>query len=106
MRRSFDSTSSAWQIQCQRPPKTKTVIAGAFANAGPRLARYVLDSRFIFVPAEAPAGTVDWLVIHMVPKETIMLDDDGARLAAADRFTLERRQAGNTPVLRYRAKLS
>jgi amino acid transporter len=62
-----------------------------------------LDSRFIYVPAEAPTGTVEWLVEHMAPQETIMLDD-GAGLAAADSFTLERRKSGDTPVLHYRAK--
>jgi hypothetical protein len=39
----------------------------------------------------------------MAPKETLMLDD-GAGLAAADRFTLERKRTGDTPVLHYRAK--
>ena len=73
----------------------------AQAEASARKAR--LDSRFIYVPAGAPAGTVDWLVTHMAPQETIMLDD-GAGLAAADRFTLERGRAGDTPLLHYRAK--
>jgi amino acid transporter len=71
------------------------------AEAAARKAR--LDSRFIYVPAGAAAGTLDWLVTHMAPDETIMLDD-GAGLAVADRFTLERRRAGDTPVLHYRAK--
>jgi len=39
----------------------------------------------------------------MAPQETIMLDD-GAGLAAADRFTLVRRREGNTPLPHYRAK--
>ncbi len=74
----------------------------AKAEAAARKAR--LDSRFIYVPAGTAAGTVDWLVTHMSPQETIMLDD-GAGLAAADRFTLERRREGDTPVLHYRAKV-
>ena len=73
----------------------------AKAEAVARKAR--LDSRFIYVPIGAAVGTVDWLVTHMAPQETIMLDD-GAGLAAADRFTLERRREGDTPVLHYRAK--
>ena len=73
----------------------------AQAEAAARKAR--LDSRFIYVPAGAPEGTLDWLVTHMAPLETIMLDD-GAGLAAADRFTLERGRAGDTPVLHYKAK--
>ena len=73
----------------------------ATAEAAARKAR--LDSRFIYVPAGADAGMVDWLVAHMAPEETIMLDD-GAGLGAADRFTLERRKAGDTSVLHYRAK--
>jgi len=39
----------------------------------------------------------------MAPEETIMLDD-GAGLGATDRFTLERRRTGDTPVLHYRTK--
>jgi amino acid transporter len=73
----------------------------ARAEAAARSAR--LDSRFTYVPAGAPAGTVEWLVTHMAPEETIMLDD-GAGLAAADRFTLERKSTGDTRVLHYRAK--
>lgn len=71
------------------------------AEAAARKAR--LDSRFIYVPPGAPTGTVDWLVTHMAPEETIMLDD-GAGLAATDRYTMERSRAGDTPVLHYRAK--
>jgi amino acid transporter len=73
----------------------------ARAEAAARKAR--VEARFIYVPAGAPAGTADWLVTHMAPRETIMLDD-GAGLAAADKFTLERRRAGDTRVLHYRAK--
>jgi hypothetical protein len=40
----------------------------------------------------------------MAPQETIMFDD-GAGLAAADRFTLERLREGDTPLLDYRAKV-
>ena len=47
--------------------------------------------------------TVDWLLTHMAPEETLMLDD-GAGLAAVDRYTVERRRAGALPVLHYRAK--
>jgi hypothetical protein len=74
-----------------------------FAQAEDAARKARLDSRFIYVPAGAPEGTLDWLVTHMAPLETIMLDD-GAGLAVADRFTLERRRAGDTPVLHYRAK--
>ncbi len=74
-----------------------------FAQAEDAARKARLDSRFIYVPAGAPEGTLDWLVAHMAPQETIMLDD-GAGLAVADRFTLERRRAGDTPVLHYRAK--
>ena len=73
----------------------------AKAEATTRKAR--LDSRFIYVPARAPAGTADWLVTHMAPQETIMLDD-GAGLVSADRFALERKKVGDTTVLHYRAK--
>lgn len=76
-------------------------VVFAQAEATARKAR--LDSRFIYVPAGAPPGTADWLVTHMAPQETIMLDD-GAGLAAADTFVLERRRVGDTPVLHYRAK--
>ena len=74
-----------------------------FAKAATVARKERLDSRFIYVPAAAPAGTAEWLVEHMAPKETLMLDD-GAGLAAADRFTLERKRTGDTPVLHYRAK--
>ena len=74
---------------------------GGVVTVATRAAR--LDSRFIYVPAGVDTGAVDWLVGHMAPEETIMLDD-GAGLAAADRYTLERRRAGDTPVLHYRAK--
>jgi amino acid transporter len=73
----------------------------ARAEAAGRTAR--IDSRFIYVPAGAAEGTVEWLVSHLAPQETVMLDD-GAGLAASDKFTLERRRAGDTPVLHYRAK--
>jgi hypothetical protein len=76
-----------------------------FAKAEAAAHKARLDSRFIYVPAGVDAGAVDWLVGHMAPEETLMLDD-GAGLAAADRFTLERRQAGDTSVLHYRAKAS
>ena len=74
-----------------------------FAEAEATAQHARLDSRFIYVPAGAPAATVDWLVTHMAPQETIMLDD-GAGLAAADRFALERRKVGAATVLHYRAK--
>ena len=75
----------------------------AFAKASAAARKSRLDSRYIYVPAAAPAGTVEWLVADMAPRETIMLDD-GVGLAASDRFTLERATAGDTPVLHYRAK--
>jgi amino acid transporter len=76
---------------------------GVFARVEVAARKARLDSRFTYVPAGAPAGTSDWLVTHMAPEETLMLDD-GAGLAAADRYTLERKRAGDTPVLHYRAK--
>jgi amino acid transporter len=85
-------------------PYADDVIAqDVFAKAASAARKGRLDSRFIYVPAAAPEGTVEWLVAHMAPKETLMLDD-GAGLAAADRYTLERTQTGETPVLHYRAK--
>ena len=75
--------------------------AFARAEAAARTAR--LDVRFIYVPAAAPAGTADKLVTQMAPEETLMLDD-GAGLAAADKFVVEKKRAGDTPVLHYRAK--
>jgi amino acid transporter len=74
-----------------------------FAKAASAARKGRLDSRFIYVPAAAPAGTFEWLMTDMAPQETIMLDD-GAGLAAADRFTVEHATAGDTPVLHYRAK--
>ncbi|HEV2033364.1 MAG TPA: hypothetical protein VGU71_04075 [Candidatus Dormibacteraeota bacterium] len=74
-----------------------------FARAATAARKGRLDSRFIYVPAAAPAGTVEWLVAHMARQETVMLDD-GAGLAAADRFTLERKRTGDTPMPHYRAK--
>ncbi len=85
------------------PYRDDTTAQEVFARAEAAARKARLDSRFVYVPAEAPAGTVDWLVTHMAPEETLMLDD-GAGLAAADKFTLERRRAGDTPVLHYRAK--
>ena len=85
------------------PYRDDATAQDVFARAEAVARKARLDSRFIYVPAGAPAGTVEWLVTHMAPEETIMLDD-GAGLAAADRFTLERRRAGDTPVLHYRAK--
>jgi hypothetical protein len=74
-----------------------------FAKAASAASKGRLDSRFIYVPAAAPAGTFEWLMTDMAPQETIMLDD-GAGLVAADRFTVEHATAGDTPVLHYRAK--
>ena len=85
------------------PYRDDAAAQDVFARAEAVARKARLDSRFIYVPAGAPAGTVDWLVTHMAPEETIMLDD-GAGLAAADRLTLERRRVGDTPVLHYRAK--
>jgi amino acid transporter len=85
------------------PYRDDTTAQEVFAQAEAAARKARLDGRYIYVPAGAPAGTVDWLVTHLAPQETIMLDD-GAGLAAADRFTLERRRAGDTPVLHYRAK--
>ena len=85
------------------PYRDDTTAQEVFAKAEAAARKARLDSRFIYVPAGAGATAVDWLVAHMAPEETIMLDD-GAGLAAADRFTLERRKAGDTPVLHYRAK--
>ena len=85
------------------PYADDTAAQEVFAKANDAARKGRLDSRFIYVPAAAPAGTVEWLVSHMAPQETIMLDD-GAGLAASDRFTLERKRAGDTPVLHYRAK--
>ena len=85
------------------PYRDDTTAQKVFAQAEAAARKARLDSRFIYVPAGAPAGTVDWLVTHLAPQQTIMLDD-GAGLAAADKFTLERRRAGDTPVLHYRAK--
>ena len=48
----------------------------ARAEAAARKAR--LDSRFIYVPAEAPEGTLDWLASQLAPEETITLDDGKA----------------------------
>jgi amino acid transporter len=85
------------------PYRDDTTAQNVFSQAEAAARKARLDSRFIYVPAGAPAGTVDWLVTDMAPEETIMLDD-GAGLAAADKFTVERRTAGDTPVLHYRAK--
>jgi hypothetical protein len=74
-----------------------------FAKAASAASKGRLDSRFIYVPAAAPAGTFEWLMTDMAPQETIMLDD-GAGLVAADSFTVEHATAGDTPVLHYRAK--
>ena len=74
-----------------------------FAEAEATARKTRLDSRFIYVPAGAPAGTADWLVTHMAPQETIMLDD-GAALASADTFALERHKVRDATVLHYRAK--
>ena len=81
-----------------------TTAQEVFAKAEAVARTTRLDSRFIYVPAGAPAGTADWLVSHMAPQETVMLDD-GAGLAATDRFTLERGTRGGTHVLHYRAKV-
>lgn len=62
-----------------------------------------LDSRFLFVPTGAPAGTTDSLVTHMAPQEAIMLDD-GAGVAAADGFAWERQKVGDATVLHCLAK--
>ncbi len=86
------------------PYRDDTTAQEVFASAEAVARKTRLDSRFIYIPAGAPARTLDWLVTHMAPQETIMLDD-GAGLATADRFTLERRRAGDTPVLHYRAKV-
>ena len=75
------------------------VFAQAEAAARKRAPRQPLHLR----SGRSSPDTVDWLVTDMAPEETIMLDD-GAGLAAADRYTLERRRAGDTPVLHYRAK--
>jgi amino acid transporter len=85
------------------PYPDDAVAQEVFERAASTARKGRLASRFIYVPAGAPAGTVEWLVTHMAPKETIMLDD-GAGLAPSDRFTLERATAGDTPVLHYRAK--
>ena len=85
------------------PYRDDSTAQEVFARAEASARRGRLDSRFIYVPAGADAGAVDWLVQHMAPEETIMLDD-GAGLALADRFTLERSKAGDTSVLHYRAK--
>jgi amino acid transporter len=85
------------------PYRDDTTAQEVFARTEAAARKARLDSRFTYVPAGAPAGTVEWLVTHLAPEETIMLDD-GAGLAAADRFTLERRRVGDTPVLHYRAK--
>jgi amino acid transporter len=85
------------------PYHDDTTAQKVFARAEGAARQARLDCRFIYVPAGAPEGTLDWLVTDMAPQETIMLDD-GAGLAAADRFTLERKRAGDSPVLHYRAK--
>jgi amino acid transporter len=85
------------------PYPDDTMAQEVFERAATTARKGRLASRFIYVPAGAPAGAVEWLVTHMAPKETIMLDD-GAGLAPSDRFTLERALAGVTPVLHYRAK--
>ena len=85
------------------PYRDDTTAQHVFAQAEAAARKGRLDSRFIYVPAGAPPGAVDWLVTQMAPEESIMLDD-GAGLAAADRYTLERSRAGDTPVLHYRAK--
>jgi amino acid transporter len=85
------------------PYRDDTTAQEVFTRAEAAARKARLDSRFIYVPAGALAGTVEWLVTHLAPEETIMLDD-GAGLAAADWFTLERRRVGDTPVLHYRAK--
>jgi amino acid transporter len=85
------------------PYRDDTTAQEVFAQAEAAARKGRMDSRFIYVPAGAPPGTVDWLVTHMAPEETIMLDD-GAGLAASDRYILERVSAGETPVLHYRAK--
>ena len=85
------------------PYRDDTIAQEVFARAEAASNKARLDGRFIYVPAGAPAGTVDRLGTQMAPEQTIMLDD-GVGLAAADRFTLSRRRAGDTPVLHYRAK--
>jgi amino acid transporter len=85
------------------PYRDDTTAQEVFARAEGAASKARLDCRFIYVPAGVPAGTVDWLVAHMAPQETIMLDD-GAGLASADRFVLERKSTGGTPALHYRAK--
>ena len=85
------------------PYRDDATAQEVFARAAAAAEKARLDSRFIYVPTGATEGTLDWLVSEMAPEETIMLDD-GAGLGAADRFTLERRRTGDTPVLHYRTK--
>ena len=97
------STKAPLLLEIVDPYTDDVTAQEVFAKAAAAARKGRLDSRFIYVPAAAPAGTVEWLMTHMAPQETIMLDD-GAGLAATDRFTLERTTAGKTPVLHYRAK--
>jgi amino acid transporter len=85
------------------PYRDDRMAQEAFARAEAAARKARLDSRFVYVPAGTPAAHFDWLLTHLAPEETLMLDD-GAGLAAVDRYTVERRRVGSLPVLHYRAK--
>jgi amino acid transporter len=75
-------------------------VFGRAARANRKLS---IDARYIYVPARAEPGTLDWLVNNLA-SEQVMMFDDGAGLSGADRATLERHASGTDTILHYRLR--